>query len=79
MSSEVARLRKQIEMQSRAAWQGLYGFAQTSKHEIITHRLEQLGASFKQLSQEIGPEAAIAIVLEALDRNANHDPPPLCE
>lgn len=75
MSSEVARLREQIEIQSRAAWQGLYGYAQASKHEIITHRLEQLGVSFKELSQEIGPEAAIAIVIEALDRNAQHEYP----
>jgi hypothetical protein len=73
MSSEVARLRELIEIQSRAAWQGLYGYAQTSSHEIITHRLEQLGASFEQLSREIGSEAAIVIVFEALERCANYE------
>ena len=71
MSSEVARLRELIEIQSRAVWQGFYGYAQTGKHEIITHRFEQLGVSFEQLGQEIGPEAAIAIVFEALERNAH--------
>jgi len=73
MSSEVARLREQIELQSKAAWRGLYGYALVGRHEIITHRLEQLGASFKQLSQEIGPEAAILIVIEALERHADHE------
>lgn len=70
MSSEVARLRELIEIQSKAAWLGFYGYAQTSKHEVITHRFEQLGVSFEQLSQEIGSEAAIAMVFEALERNA---------
>ena len=70
MSSEVVRLREQIEMQSKAAWQGFYGFAQVGRHELITRRFEQLGESFAQLSQEIGPDAAIAVVAEALERYA---------
>jgi hypothetical protein len=73
MSSEVVRLREQIEIQSKAAWQGLYGYAQTGSHEIITHRFEQLGESFEQLSRKIGPDAAIAVVAEALERYARHE------
>ena len=73
MSSEVARLREQIEMQSKAAWQGFYGYAEVGKHELITHRFEQLGESFEHLSREIGPDAAIAVVIEALERYASDE------
>jgi hypothetical protein len=71
MSSEVVRLREQIEMQSKAAWQGFYGYAQVGRHEIINRRFEQLGESLELLSREIGPDAAIAVVAEALERYAN--------
>lgn len=74
MSSEVARLREQIEIQSKAAWQGFYGYAQVGRHELITHRFEQLGESFVQLSEEIGPDAAIAVVAEALEKYAYDEP-----
>jgi DNA-binding transcriptional regulator YiaG len=39
--SEVARLREQIALQEEAARLALYGYAEVSRHERITARLEQ--------------------------------------
>jgi len=67
MSSEIARLRKQLEEESQAAWGALNGFASVGKHEIITYRYNNIGALVDQLKKEIGEEAAWKIAMDALD------------
>src|SRR5262245_40917904 len=62
--SEVARLRQQIEAECLAAQQGLQAFASVARHEIITHRFNQVGALADQLAQHVGEEEANAIAAQ---------------
>jgi hypothetical protein len=66
--SEVARLLSQISAEYEAAQRGLSGFAYgTSQHEFITARMEHMGQLHNQLQLIVG-DAAIAMVLDTLDR-----------
>lgn len=66
MSSEVAQLKRQIELEYLAAQWGLSGLASgTAKHAHITARMERVGHSFEQLTQLVGsPEQATQIITE---------------
>ena len=55
--SEVARLKEQIDRETQAAFSALYGYADSSKHEYITARMEHLGILHDQLKTLIGEEA----------------------
>ena len=70
--SEVARLKKQIEMECEAMKLAMTGFRMTASHDIINHRYDQLGVHYEQLEEIIGEQAAFQVVMGAL--NAAIDP-----
>ena len=65
--SDIARLREQIDLEIAAMRRVRYGFAVVSRHEIITHHLENVSVHFEALSIQIGEEAALQAVMDALD------------
>lgn len=67
--SAVARIRERIEYEVAAAHQALHGYAVVSRRDII-HHLDKLGAHFKELSQEVGTEAALMTVMTALEEQS---------
>ena len=70
LGSEVARLRQCIHLEYEAAQRGLYGTAQgTAQHTFISQRLENMVAHHQTLTQLIGQQEAIKILVEVLDRS----------
>ncbi len=67
-SSEVARLRQQIEQEIAAMHLALDGYAETAKHEIITRRLATLGDTLESLALQVGKAVAVELLGEALER-----------
>ncbi len=65
-SSEVARLRQQIDQEIAAMRLALDGYAETAKHEIITRRLATLGDTLELLALE---PAALRSRVERASRN----------
>jgi len=68
MSSEVARLKECLRLEAESAFQGLYGYAEVTKHQIIHQRLERVGKVFEQLKQHMDEEEAASLMLDAMDR-----------
>jgi hypothetical protein len=66
--SEVARLRRELEEQARAAWLGLHGFAEVGRHQAITHKMECMGASWQALAEKGGQQEATRILIEIEQR-----------
>ena len=62
--SEVARIRKQIELECEAMKQALYGYAIVASHDAINHKYTNLGRYQEELELHIGKEEANAIVME---------------
>ena len=62
--SEVARLRRQIELECEAMKQALYGYAIVASHDAINHKYNNLGRFQEELEQHVGKEEAHAIVVE---------------
>ena len=68
MSSEVARLRRQIEEEYEAASLGLTGFAEgTTRHQFINARMERIGGYVDALAALVGMEQAAAIMVETME------------
>jgi hypothetical protein len=66
--SEVARLLAQIDAEYQAAHNGLYGLAAGStRHDFIQKRMERVGELGEQLIAQMGKEAAIPLLLEAME------------
>jgi hypothetical protein len=65
--SEVTQLREQIEQVCASLNLIMHGYAIAARHDIITHKYEQLEALQSSLSQEIGPQAAIEFVIASID------------
>jgi len=71
MSSEVARLRRQIEEEYEAAQRALYGFAEgTARHQIINARMARVGGYVDDLAALVGIEKAAAILVETMEGSA---------
>jgi len=51
--SEVARLRRQIELECQAAIQGLEGLAIVANHDSINARMERIWDYRQELAQEV--------------------------
>ncbi|QBD76033.1 hypothetical protein EPA93_08445 [Ktedonosporobacter rubrisoli] len=68
--SEVARLRQSISDEYLAAQRGLYGLAQTARHDFIQARLQGVERHYIELSKLIGEEQAIDTVIEINDTHA---------
>lgn len=69
--SEVARLRRQIDLEIEAMKRTMTGYASVASHNIINHRYERLGIYQEQLAAYIGPEQAMDVLIEAIDRKLN--------
>jgi len=65
--SEVARLKKQIEMECEAMKLAMTGFRMAASHDIINHRYDQLGTHYERLEELIGEQAAFQVVIGALN------------
>jgi hypothetical protein len=68
MCSEVARLKECLRLEAEAAFQGLYGYAEVAKHEIIHQKLERVGEVFEQLKEQIGEEEAALFMLDTMEK-----------
>ncbi len=66
--SDVAQLRQQIAREREAMTNALSGYAITARHDVITNRYNQLGHYHEQLIALLGEQAAIAVVIEALEQ-----------
>lgn len=67
MTSEVARLRQQIQAEYEAAERGLSGLASgTTRHAFITARTERLARLHEQLTDMVGQEQATHILAQAI-------------
>ncbi len=62
--SEIARLRRQIELECEAMRLALYGYATVASHEIIEQRYNNLGKHQEELERYVGREEANSIVVE---------------
>ncbi len=68
MGSEVAQLRERLQLEAASLYQGLYGYAEVAKHQIIQQRLQGFGETFQQLKQHIGEEEAANFMLSTLEQ-----------
>lgn len=57
-ASEVARLLAEISLQCEAARNGLNGYAETARHEIIARRYNAIGECQDKLAELIGASEA---------------------
>ena len=62
--SEIARLRRQIELECEAMRLALEGFASVASHQIIEQRYNRLGQFQADLEKHVGKEEAKCIVVE---------------
>ncbi len=62
MSSEIKRLRQEIELRCLAIKLCLNGYAEVAKHQTIEHKYNALGECWQELAQFVGPEDANEIV-----------------
>ena len=74
--SEVARIKRQIELEYEAAQRGMYGFAAgAGKHEFITARMENMGRCHEQLVTLVGEQEATKVFAQALEQAGNEPTP----
>jgi hypothetical protein len=61
--SEVARLRRQIELELESLQRGMHGFAAgTARHSFIRKRMDRVGAYQDKLAQRVGEDTANQMV-----------------
>lgn len=65
MSSEIRRLKQEIEQRCQAVKLCLNGYAEVAKHQTIEHKYKALGDSWQELEQFVGAESANEIVTSA--------------
>jgi hypothetical protein len=68
MCSEVARLKECLRLEAESAFQGLYGYAEVARHEIIQQKLERFGEFFEQLKEHIGEEEPALFMLDTMEQ-----------
>ncbi|MGH2494292.1 MAG: hypothetical protein ACRDIV_06260 [Ktedonobacteraceae bacterium] len=74
--SEVARIKRQIELEYEAAQRAMYGFAVgVAKHEFITARMEHMGRCHEQLVTLVGEREATKALAQALEQAGNEASP----
>ncbi len=67
--SEVARLKRQIELEYEAAERGFNGFAAgAAKHEFITARMENIGRCHERLKTLVGEDEAIKALAQVFEQ-----------
>jgi hypothetical protein len=65
--SEVARLKRQIEMECEAMRLAITGFRMTASHDLINHQYEQLGQHYESLGKLIGEKQAVEVMIVTLE------------
>ncbi|HET9999349.1 MAG TPA: hypothetical protein VFQ36_00560 [Ktedonobacteraceae bacterium] len=74
--SEVARIKRQIELEYEAAQRAMYGFAVgAAKHEFITARMENMGRCHEKLVTLVGEQEAVKALAQALEQAGNETTP----
>ncbi|HEU0001980.1 MAG TPA: hypothetical protein VFQ36_13855 [Ktedonobacteraceae bacterium] len=74
--SEVARIKRQIELEYEAAHRSMYGFAVgAAKHEFINARVENIGRCHEQLKTLVGEQEAVKALAQALEQAGNEATP----
>jgi len=68
MSSEIAKLREQIELEVGSMHQGLVGLAVVAKHQFIEARYRRLGQLEDELATHIGETQAAQFSCQAYIR-----------
>lgn len=68
MSSEVAKLRAQIEAVCYSMNLGLSGYAISARHDIIRNKYRQLDTCHQGLKKLVGEEQATEIVCNTYDQ-----------
>ena len=68
MSSEVTRIRKQIEDEYIAASNGLNGLAGIARHTFISRRYRRIDELHTELADHVGQDAATKIVYDISER-----------
>ena len=70
--SEVARIKRQIELEYEAAQRAMHGFAAgAGKHQFITARMENMGRYHEKLISLVGEQEATKALAEALEQAGN--------
>ncbi len=69
--SDVACLRRQIELECEALNRALSGYAIMAKHEIIAYRHKTLTLYQVQLSRLVGQKMALEISVNIYDQKVN--------
>jgi hypothetical protein len=69
--SDVACLRRQIELECEALNQALAGYAILAKHEIIAHRHKMLNQYHEELTNIVGQKKALEISVNIYDQMVN--------
>lgn len=68
-SSDVARLREQVELEYEAMMRGLTGFAEGSAmHAFISARMARVEGYHGQLTKEIGEDEATEIICDLYNK-----------
>ncbi len=65
--SEVARLMQQLDAECEAARLAMTGYAEVAKHEVITARMERMGALHEELKSIVGETEAVKALVKALE------------
>jgi hypothetical protein len=55
-------------LEAEAAFQGLYGYAEVARHEVIHQKLERVGEVFEQLKEHMGEEEAAQFMLDTMEQ-----------
>lgn len=72
-TSEIARLRQQIDLEFESLQRGLYGFASGSaRHEFIRARMDSVGNYHSKLKELIGEEEAVQILCDSYAAITEH-------
>ena len=66
--SEIARLRRLIELECQAMNLALYGYATVASHQSINRRYNNIGKYQDRLETLVGEEAAVTIVVEVYNK-----------
>jgi len=66
--SEIAYLQQQIEAETAAMQQALYGYAAVAKHRIIAQRYQVINEAHQRLQDLVSKDQALAFVFTAYSR-----------
>ena len=74
--SEVARIKRQIELEYEAAQRAMHGFAAgAGKHQFITARMENVGRCHERLIELVGEQEAVNTLVQAMEQAGSAQKP----